>query len=443
MRPAVRQVLFGRRRAFSPLSIPGLAFWGAPEFAFQEVARTTPASLNNDPVGSWTDLSGTNHATQSTLGKRPLIKTNIINSRPALRFDGVDDDLALSGLTLGTQATIFVVTQKSSTASAFILGGSSSATPALLSNFAGNTLEWYGTDGADRSVISAADTGLHVFCIKQTDGVRLQCYVDRARTVNAVPTGAIAGRQLLHLGSSTGTLNHAGMDIVDFLVWPGVALTDVQQQSVEAYLIARNGGLRKAVFVGDSQTFGTGATAGNDYPAQVARLLTGGIWSHANLGVGGVTIAFHAGEVVTNLIADAAAVAAHYSASRSKNVLNVWAGINDSYYGASGAAAYGSLATYCRARQIEGWWVNVLTMLSRSDPGTPVGFNTERAAFNSAVRSNWATFGNALVDVAADSRIGTDGAELDTTYFSNDLVHMNATGYGIIAGLVAPAVLAA
>lgn len=49
---------------------------------------------DNDPVGSWTDSSGTgNTATQSDSSKKPIFKTSLYNGFPAVRFDGSNDVL--------------------------------------------------------------------------------------------------------------------------------------------------------------------------------------------------------------------------------------------------------------------------------------------------------------------------------------------------------------
>jgi hypothetical protein len=47
-------------------------------------------------VQTFTDVAGTNDATQATSGNRPLFKTNIINGNPVVRFDGTDDFLSLT-----------------------------------------------------------------------------------------------------------------------------------------------------------------------------------------------------------------------------------------------------------------------------------------------------------------------------------------------------------
>jgi len=54
---------------------------------------TEPIS-DNTAVRSWTDLSGNNyHATQTTTANRPTFRTNQINGKPAVIFDGSNDYL--------------------------------------------------------------------------------------------------------------------------------------------------------------------------------------------------------------------------------------------------------------------------------------------------------------------------------------------------------------
>jgi hypothetical protein len=84
----------GRRRrgglnpggGFSPRAIPGLVFW---------VDASYITGLNDgDSVTTWSDLSGNgNDATQATAAAKPILKLNIINGRPVVRFDGTDDFL--------------------------------------------------------------------------------------------------------------------------------------------------------------------------------------------------------------------------------------------------------------------------------------------------------------------------------------------------------------
>ena len=46
---------------------------------------------NGNPVSTWTDVSGSNNNASQNGGSRPIWVTNAINSRPAVRFDGVND----------------------------------------------------------------------------------------------------------------------------------------------------------------------------------------------------------------------------------------------------------------------------------------------------------------------------------------------------------------
>src|SRR5262249_9192670 len=91
---------------FNPASIPGLVFW--PK------ADAITGLNDNDPVATWNDSSSqSNHITQGTAGARPLYKVNVKAGKPAVLFDGVDDQLlkasGATGLGTLTGYTCFVV----------------------------------------------------------------------------------------------------------------------------------------------------------------------------------------------------------------------------------------------------------------------------------------------------------------------------------------------
>lgn len=93
--------LVTRSSAFSPASLSGLQMWLKAEAI---------AGLNDgDPVAQWNDQSGhNNHATQAVLAMRPAYKVNMVNGKPAVRFDAVDDWLVF-GTQILTGMTIFAV----------------------------------------------------------------------------------------------------------------------------------------------------------------------------------------------------------------------------------------------------------------------------------------------------------------------------------------------
>ncbi|MCS7014304.1 MAG: T9SS type A sorting domain-containing protein, partial [Chloroherpetonaceae bacterium] len=58
----------------------------------------TSTTTNNQPVSQWNDQSGNGrNATQNAAAQQPLYLANAVNNRPALRFDGTNDILLLTG----------------------------------------------------------------------------------------------------------------------------------------------------------------------------------------------------------------------------------------------------------------------------------------------------------------------------------------------------------
>jgi lysophospholipase L1-like esterase len=125
----------------------------------------------------------------------------------------------------------------------------------------------------------------------------------------------------------------------------------------------------------------------------------------------------------------------HYDPMADANICVAMAGGGDLAAGGDPQAVLDALRTYCAARRAAGFEVVVLTLLPRSDT---VGFDAARAVYNDMLRAQWPAFADGLADVAADPRIGADGANLDPVYFL-DMVHPTSAGYAIMAAAVAPA----
>lgn len=104
--PAGRALLTSK---FSPRSIPGLQLWLLADGAiYQDTGFATPAVANNDPVGGWIDQSTSAlNVTEST--NKPTFKTNVLNGKPVIEFDGTNDKLTnVTGLAQG-DFTVFIV----------------------------------------------------------------------------------------------------------------------------------------------------------------------------------------------------------------------------------------------------------------------------------------------------------------------------------------------
>lgn len=178
------------------------------------------------------------------------------------------------------------------------------------------------------------------------------------------------------------------------------------------------------VFDGNSMTAG----AYSSYPATTVSALVG-TWTAHNFGVSGQT--------TIEMIADAAAqIDSLYDPDMLKNVVVFWEVTNDLKLGATRADAQARMVQYCQARKAAGWSVVVLTILPRTQVGLPETFEDDRIAINSYILANYASFADAVADVASDSRIGDYGDSNDTTYFY-DGVHMTTAGYNIVAGIAA------
>ncbi len=100
------------RRIYSPLSVSGCQLWldaWEASSLFTSTAETTQCT-NTSVVGRWKDLSGNGrHCDQATAGNKPTYQTGGLNSRPSVRFDGVDDRLLSSSFTFAQPCTIVLV----------------------------------------------------------------------------------------------------------------------------------------------------------------------------------------------------------------------------------------------------------------------------------------------------------------------------------------------
>lgn len=184
----------------------------------------------------------------------------------------------------------------------------------------------------------------------------------------------------------------------------------------------------QVIFDGDSLTRGFGAAAGSDYPAQAMPSIGATTWDRWNLGIGGQTM----DTINTNAAAN---VDTKYSATYTKSVVVLWAGVNDLLAGTAAADVYADISAYVSGRQTAGYKVIVLTVTKASTLTAPQ--ETARQALNVLILNN-AAGADAVVDVAAHANLQNTG---DATYFF-DGVHLTAAGYAIPAGMVAPQVLA-
>ena len=85
---------------FSPANVSGLSLW---------LKADTGVTTSGSKVTAWADPSGTGNNASAQEGYEPTFVSNILNSKPVLRFDGTGPQLGLTSSIGGTAYTILIV----------------------------------------------------------------------------------------------------------------------------------------------------------------------------------------------------------------------------------------------------------------------------------------------------------------------------------------------
>lgn len=465
------------------VEVPGLVYWLEPRLGglFQDSAGTaTPATANNDPIGFIPDLSGNGfNATQATAGNRPLYQTAGLSSAyPSALFDGTNDNWTLGSTVGNVQAngcwTRIYVPQPAAIDGFRIMGYK--AGPVSDDIIAATTLFPSGTVGARiiRDAYSGSSgigpgaivAGVPYFVAIQQKPVYLgngttasntmRVYLERIwingylasesyQTVTAWSTGTEwtiggAGASFPFTGNMALVCAYAGDISEEQLNLLGTYVTKNYGISIADHRPpARTGLPIGTVFVGDSLTKGIGAS-GHPWPLIVSRLLADKfVTVPHNFGISGLNTVDADSNLRPVMVP-------------GENIAVVFLGTNPLGSGTAAATAYSQLVTKCQEIQALGMKVIVLTLPDRnagfSGGIDTASFETARQTFNTSVRTNYATFADALVDIGLDgtqvingvthdfSALGDASAASDTNYFT-DGTHLAISSHYIIASAVA------
>jgi lysophospholipase L1-like esterase len=389
----------------------------------------------------WPDSSGNGRdATQSTAGKRFTYVASGPLGLPCVRGSGdaVTYMSMPAGVAVPTQnCTIAVVARpaQNQTQEVYVSPGTGQFLFQDIGNGAGGGTE-------DLAIFSTGDSALRKsgLVVPQnatflavtglSSGLTFYRNATTATSASAVPSSTPTGGEIG--GFSGGSFSFSG-ELYEIMIF-SPALNVAQVTQLRAYANTTYGTehtyTKQIVFDGDSITRGIKAFPHN-YPLRTLDTL-GSEWRGWNYGKDS--------QKVSDMNTDAASeIDPLYSAGYIKNVIVVWGGTNDLFFSDSAATTYSRLQTYWAARRSAGWKVVATTILPRTEAGTPAGFETARQSVNTSIRGDTSLY-DALADVAADSRIGDAGDSDDTTYYNSDKVHLNTTGAGVVAGIVATAV---
>jgi hypothetical protein len=176
---------------------------------------------------------------------------------------------------------------------------------------------------------------------------------------------------------------------------------------------------------------GNSLTAQNQYPPLVVAALPEYTVRLNNVAVSGQTTA--------QMLSDESTLDTLDNLNGYKNIIHVWEGSNELFFGADAFTTYTNLVNYCLHRKAAGFTVIIATLSPRIYAGTPITQEADRLTVNANIRSNWRTFADALSDIGGDPIVGNYAYCLNTTYFT-DGCHFAPAGNMIIAGVVTKAI---
>lgn len=228
-----------RQTPFLPSDLAGLALWLA--------ADQITGLGDGAAVAQWSDASGlANHATQGTAAMRPLFKTNILNGKPVVRFDGVDDFLTHPVNAPGA-FTAFVVARRTTGGSAdyqvalnaIAPGNTFGATLALKASGSQNWGHYINSWKA--SSYSCLDTWRIMAVVASAGGADTQATdgTTEAQSDASRYPGDAYDRRSIGSDSSFNTGYLAG-DLAEIILYNS-ALSVADRQKVEAYLSGKYG----------------------------------------------------------------------------------------------------------------------------------------------------------------------------------------------------------
>ena len=219
-------IYFGSKRSTSPVLGLSPALW---------LDASQLALANNDPVAEWTDMSGNlRHATASGAA-RPMFKTNRINGLPGVLFDGTDDYMTGSWVSLEcVEMTVFVVMKRVAPTTNigavlfFNLGGS------LVAGFYHNANEtWRLYDGAGNRDLAGWTTTDAVLAAATKNGTTI------TGTINGVGTTQVSSNwgetDNYNISAYLGGSQYINFEYYEMIVFP-TALSDPDREAVESYL---------------------------------------------------------------------------------------------------------------------------------------------------------------------------------------------------------------
>lgn len=220
-----------------PNTVSGLIWW----------FKADALSLNNnDPVSSWTDSSGvTAGAAQSDANKKPVYKTNQVNGKPAVVFDGSDDIMtgtfpALQNL--NAALSMFVVVKTAVAANggiANISDGPGVYNHGIYFGIESTKYLWR-QDGAGGAAITLSDASYHILSGVNVSASSRNLQIDGGGRVteSAAQWWGVNPDRYVFGGTYSGSPYMLNGAIAEIMMY-NRAVTDLERSNIESYLATK------------------------------------------------------------------------------------------------------------------------------------------------------------------------------------------------------------
>ncbi len=397
-------------------------------------ASRMPVVSDATAITQFTDWSGnTRHGDQPTSDRKPTYKLSRFNgiygAQPALRFDGTDY-YTITGYS-GPGGTGFTAI--------CVCRGTAMDSMIRFQNGVSYVVPWRAQSGNNLSAISV-DGG--------TGGVATGAILNNAPQVLALrwESGRVLGYNTRRSGVAMASRNAAVSTLV----------------STDSFIGAAAAGTPAELFIGDMACVGwynrylsdaelvslTGYLADKYLPRIIwdgnSHIASSPISLNAHTTIFGFGTVYYANYAVsaqtTQMMIDdfATQVAPNIVPG---TIVVAWEATNSIVFGASAATALNELITYYNLVKAKGGRFITGTIMPRSFAGTPEEYEDSRVEFNTLLRAAAGVAYDALADIAAEPLLGAPNAELNTTYFNTDKVHLVTAGNTLATAIFVTAMM--
>jgi hypothetical protein len=219
-----------------PTAISGCVMWLDAEFSQFQLD-------SSNGVVQWKGLGGGVVATQSSAASRPLLVANVMNGKPAVRFDGNDDSLSLGDLAyLVPSAATLIMKVRVLDADYNIIGTLNNTGNRWNAGTGVGNLGLFTTTLQTGFPINPENNGTFTFTVRASNSYGLEVRKNSVRQDYKATGFTYAGGDTWIIGRSAGTSGFLNGDIHSIALFNRI-LSDKEVRTVEEYFAWRYDGV--------------------------------------------------------------------------------------------------------------------------------------------------------------------------------------------------------